>query len=211
MGLPCDWISAFAEMTGVELCWSKSCMAPKPKRRSIENGIGVVSSGLLWAARVCSIILGMKSKSVKDEGVVLLLQVPRTNDKKALAAEQMFASLQGLLVQPSKKFFEAAVRERISLEIAVINQRIGFYVWTPTYLKEFVQEQIYAQYPNVQISEVPDYARSATNFTCGIMSELSLKTNDVLPIKTFQSFEVDPLAAITATLAKFSPDEEAWL
>jgi PAS domain-containing protein len=32
-----------------------------------------------------------------------------------------------------------------------------------------------------------------------------------LPIKTFQSFEVDPLAAITATLAKFGEEEEAWL
>jgi len=29
-----------------------------------------------------------------SEGVLLLLQVPRTNDKKELAAEQMFASLQ---------------------------------------------------------------------------------------------------------------------
>ena len=32
-----------------------------------------------------------------------------------------------------------------------------------------------------------------------------------MPIKTFQNFEVDPLAAITATLAKFKDDEEAWI
>ena len=29
----------------------------------------------------------------QDNGVVLLLQVPRTNEKKELAAEQMFASI----------------------------------------------------------------------------------------------------------------------
>ena len=42
-------------------------------------------------------------------------------------------------------------------------------------------------------------------------AELSLINNQALPIKTFQSFEVDPLAAITATLAKFEEDEEAWI
>lgn len=149
------------------------------------------------------------------EGVVLLLQVPRTNEQKELAAEQMFASLHGLLTLPVPKtsFFGPNVkRERLSFEIAVINKRIGFYVWVPEYLKSFVEEQIYAQYPTVQISEVADYARNEEqHFPTVLSSELKLITPDVLPIKTFQSFEVDPLAAITATLAKFEEDEEAWV
>ncbi|HZM63897.1 MAG TPA: DUF87 domain-containing protein [Candidatus Saccharimonadales bacterium] len=146
-----------------------------------------------------------------NTGTVLLLQVPRTNDKKALAAEQMFASLQGLLVQASGSFFKGAKREQLSFEIAVINKRIGFYVWVPTYLKDFVEEQIYAQYPTVHISEVEDYAASQRTYLTTVMSEMHLNQSDVLPIKTFQSFEVDPLAAITATLAKFEENEEAWL
>lgn len=147
-----------------------------------------------------------------EAGSVLLLQVPRTNDKKELAAEQMFASLHGLLTIPSQKLWKAAEREAISFEIAVIKQRIGFYVWVPDYLKSFVEEQIYAQYPTVQISEVPDYATlSDTTFTTTLATEMRLTGHEALPIKTFQSFEVDPLAAITATLAKFTPDEEAWI
>lgn len=160
----------------------------------------------------------MKTSASKTEvsdnaqNVVLLLQVPRTNDKKELAAEQMFASLQGLLTIPSNKIFQPTLRERISFEIAVINKRIGFYVWVPEYLKSFVEEQIYAQYPSVQISEVPDYtADREIPFNTVIGTELKLTGNDALPIKTFQSFEVDPLAAITATLAKFEEDEEAWI
>ncbi len=152
------------------------------------------------------------TKGTPAAGVVLLLQVPRTNDKKELAAEQMFASLYGLLTIPAHGLFSTTLRERISFEIAVINRRIGFYVWVPEYLKTFVEEQIYAQYPSVQISEVPDYTASqgepkATTLT----TELKYTGPEVLPIKTFQSFEVDPLAAITATLAKFEADEEAWL
>ncbi|HET6925137.1 MAG TPA: type IV secretion system DNA-binding domain-containing protein [Candidatus Saccharimonadales bacterium] len=147
-----------------------------------------------------------------DSGVVLLLQVPRTNDKKELAAEQMFASLHGLLTLPSNKFMQPTMRERLSFEIAVIGKRIGFYVWVPNYLKSFVEEQIYAQYPNVQISEVPDYTMTPDGgFTTRLVTEMKLTAADPLPIKTFQSFEVDPLAAITATLAKFEESEEAWI
>lgn len=149
-------------------------------------------------------------------GVVLLLQVPRTNEKKELAAEQMFASLHGLLTIPlaEKGLFTAAKvqRERISMEIAVRDKRIGFYVWVPQYLKSYVEEQIYAQYPMVQISEVEDYAlNEERHYPTTLTTEMKMTGNDVLPIKTFQSFEVDPLAAITATLAKFEENEEAWV
>lgn len=145
-----------------------------------------------------------------EHGVVLLLQVPRTNDKKELAAEQMFASLHGLLTIPTNNLLKPTVRERISFEIAVLKKRIGFYVWVPEYLKSFVEEQIYAQYPSVQISEVEDYASNDAGGVT-LATELKLAASDALPIKTFQSFEVDPLAAITATLAKFEDNEEAWI
>ena len=145
------------------------------------------------------------------EGCLLLLQVPRTNDKKALAAEQMLASLHGLLTLPAVSTFSGPVRERISFEIAVVNKRIGFYVWVPKYLKDFVAEQIYAQYPSVQISEVEDYSQPSQDHQTILATDLQMTSNDVLPIKTFQSFDVDPLAAITATLAKFDDNEEAWV
>jgi hypothetical protein len=147
-----------------------------------------------------------------SDNVILLLQVPRTNDKKELAAEQMFASLHGLLMFPSEKMFRAPQRVRISFEIAVLERRIGFYVCVPRYLKDFVEEQIYAQYPMVQISEVEDYSRpTAEPIANTLATEMKLVANQALPVKTFQSFEVDPLAAITATLAKFEMGEEAWI
>lgn len=149
-------------------------------------------------------------------GVTLLLQVPRTNEQKELAAEQMFASLHGLLTMPGREkslFSKATVnRERISFEIAVLEKRIGFYVWVPNYLKDYVEEQVYAQYPSVQISEVEDYAAGKeSQYMTTLATELKMTANDVLPIKTFQSFEVDPLASITAALARFEETEEAWV
>jgi hypothetical protein len=157
--------------------------------------------------------LTKRESQVEDKGVVLLLQVPRTNEKKELAAEQMFASLQGLLTIPAASLRKPSRRERLSFEIAVRKKRIGFYVWVPEYLKSYVEEQIYAQYPTVHISEVEDYAayNPDLQYDTQLVTELKFVGNNALPIKTFQSFEVDPLAAITATLAKFTDDEEAWL
>lgn len=150
-------------------------------------------------------------KSGPVEGCLLLLQVPRTNDKKALAAEQMLASLHGLLTVPSTSPFSETVRERISFEIAVVDKRIGFYVWLPVFLKDFVAEQIYAQYPSVQISQIEDYSAHKDEYHTILTTDLEMVSNDVLPIKMFQNFDVDPLAAITATLAKFEDNEEAWV
>ncbi len=147
--------------------------------------------------------------SSATQGAVLLLQVPRTNEKKELAAEQLFASLHGLLMGTGSG--RHAMREHLSLEIAVQHKRIGFYVWVPLHLKSFVEEQVYAQYPTVHISDVPDYTLDETEYGTQLGAELKLTAHEALPIKTFPSFEVDPLASITATLAQFEDNEEAWL
>lgn len=146
-----------------------------------------------------------------NTGSLILLQVPRTNEKKELAAEQLFASLHGLLQAAEAKPYRVLQTERLSFEIAVKAKRIGFYVWVPHDLKSFVEDQIYAQYPTVQISDVDDYAHTEMSVSEQLVSEIHFTANEALPIKTFPSFEVDPLASITAALAQFDENEEAWI
>jgi hypothetical protein len=155
-----------------------------------------------------------RAKVVQElEHVLLILEIPRTNDKKELAAEQMFASLHGILRSKRELALQGGLQEHISFEFAAIDKRIRFYVWVPSYLQNFVEGQIYAQYPTVQIFKADeDYASRDISHKVTYTAELSLIDNEVLPIKTFQSFEVDPLAAITATLAKLEePGEEMWI
>lgn len=155
-----------------------------------------------------------RAKVVRDlEHVLLILEIPRANDKKELAAEQMFASLHGILRSKRELATQGGLQEHISFEIAAIDKRIRFYVWVPSYLQNFVEGQIYAQYPTVQIFKADgDYAARDISHSVTYTAELSLSDNEVLPIKTFQSFEVDPLAAVTATLAKLEePGEEMWI
>ncbi len=155
-----------------------------------------------------------KLKVLNVDSVLLMLEIPRTNDKKELAAEQLFASLHGILRDKTELKNSGGVQEHLSFEIVATAGQIKFYVWVPKILRSFVEGQIYAQYPTVQIHAVDtDYVDNRANYPVTFMSELNLTEPDALPIKTFDSFEVDPLAGITGTLAKLDPDnnEEMWI
>src|ERR1700761_1813824 len=87
------------------------------------------------------------------EHCLLMLEIPRTNDKKELSAEQMLAALHGILRPKKELRISGTMQEHISLEVAAIEQRIRFYIWAPKHLQAFVEGQVYAQYPTVQIHQ----------------------------------------------------------
>ena len=148
------------------------------------------------------------------DSVLLMLEIPRTNDKKELAAEQLFASLHGILRDKNELRNSGGVQEHLSFEIVSTKGQIRFYVWVPKILQSFVEGQIYSQYPTVQIHKMDeDYVDNRHKHPIVYSSELTLTEDSALPIKTFDTFEVDPLAGITGTLAKLDPDasEELWI
>ena len=155
-----------------------------------------------------------KLKVLNVDSVLLMLEIPRTNDKQELAAEQLFASLHGILRDKQELRNSGGVQEHLSFEIVSTAGQIRFYVWVPKVLQNFVEGQIYAQYPTVQIYKMDDdYADGRNKYPVSYTAELKLDADEALPIKTFDSFEVDPLAGITGTLAKLDPDrtEEMWI
>ena len=148
------------------------------------------------------------------DSVLLMLEIPRTNDKKELAAEQLFASLHGILRDKNELKNSGGVQEHLSFEIVSAKGQIRFYVWVPKILQSFVEGQIYSQYPTVQIYKCDeDYVDNRHKHPIVYSAELALTEDSALPIKTFDTFEVDPLAGITGTLAKLDADhnEELWI
>ena len=150
---------------------------------------------------------------ISSDNVLLILEIPKTNDKKELAAEQLFASLHGILRDKHELKLSRGAQEHLSFEVASVNGQIRFYVWTPRSLQSFVEGQIYAQYPTVQIHQASeDYTEHERDHSVTYTTEMTLTASEFLPIKTFQTFEVDPLAGITGTLAKLeSTGEELWI
>jgi hypothetical protein len=140
--------------------------------------------------------------------LVMQILVPRENDRTPLAAEQMFASIHGILGDAIKSF------DLISFEISSTgDDGIKFYVVIPQHLAKFVEGQIYAQYPNADIRYVADYCEKKNPdmklfVTTG---EVELEKDFIFPIKTFRNFEVDPLAAITGAISDLKLGQSAWI
>ena len=134
------------------------------------------------------------------------IRVPKANELLPLASEQMFASLHGLLrADPSHQ-------EHISFEIAADSSGIHFYVRCLKHLQEFVEGQIYAQYPSAELRLMEhDYMQADLSglSTCG--GSLILSKDSFFPTKTFRDFEVDPLAAITGSMSEVKEGERIWL
>jgi hypothetical protein len=158
-----------------------------------------------------------KSWVENTEHTILKIEIPKDNDKGPKSAEMMFASLHGILKDEAQKLKEGSLQEHLSIELVASLTSIDFYVWLPVYLKDYVESQVYAQYPSAEIFEVEDYTSqiSVTGNApddCIAGCEIILEKDDLLPIKTFPNFEVDPLASITSTLSKLEdPDEQFWL
>lgn len=140
------------------------------------------------------------------ELVALLIHVPRDNIRPASAAEQVFAALHGIHKRG------AVIQEELSFEMVATEGAIRFYAVVPAYLRDFVEGQIYAQYPNIHITAADDYV-SLTDFSERnfVGAELCLDKEDVYPIKTYESFEADPLAGITSVLSGLQEGEEIWM
>ncbi|MEI7792575.1 MAG: DUF87 domain-containing protein [Candidatus Berkelbacteria bacterium] len=140
-----------------------------------------------------------------QEYTILRIDVPRNNDKSPMSAEQMFASIHGIFSETSD------YQNHLSFEIVSKEKYIQFYVYLPVHLKDFIEGQIYAQYPSVEINEVDDYVQEVdiSQKNCSIC-ELKLNKPDVYPIKQFTDFEVDPISGITSVMSKLNSGEEVW-
>ena len=127
---------------------------------------------------------------------LLKISAPKNNAKSPLAAEHMFTALHGIY----RKGVET--QEHFSFEIAASSQTINFYMLVPTYLKDFIEGQVFSQYPTVEIEITPDYSNISLDNRALATTELILSKSDIFPIKTFANFDVDPLSGITAVLSK---------
>jgi hypothetical protein len=142
-----------------------------------------------------------------EAGTLLSILVPKMNDKTSLSAEMMFLALHGLFSKTP------GLEEHLSFEIVASHEGIHFFVYLPSYFRTFVEGQIYAQYPNANITEVDqDYVhRLPTGQAVVTAAELTLAKEYYHPIKTFVDFQVDPLAAITGSVERLNSNEQVWM
>ncbi len=137
----------------------------------------------------------------KRHYTLLRIMVPKNNTKSPLAAEQMFSALHGIYRKND------ILQDHFSFEMAATAQSINFYMLVPTQLRDFIEGQVYSQYPTVEISAVNDYSDVNLEGKALAGADLKLTKSDFFPIRTFTNFDVDPLAGITGVLSKVDEGE----
>lgn len=116
-----------------------------------------------------------------------------------------------------------------SFEIVSIEGKIHFYARVAAQHRLMVESTLYAHYPEIEIREVPDYAKNVSptipNEEFDVYGEdFVLKNEPAYPIKTYEKFfepqgerisaeekRLDPILSLLEAMAKIGPGEQYWV
>jgi hypothetical protein len=134
---------------------------------------------------------------------LLQIAVPRDNEIKIDAAEQLFASLYS--VKKTDFWSRFKTEDHMSFEIVAQKENIRFYVAVSNNIRDLVEKQIHGAYPGAEVKEVDEYNIFSKDGKVAF-KELKLKSASYYPIKTYKDLPTDPLSSITSSLAKMEED-----
>jgi len=185
--------------------------------------ISVIMSNLAWALVFASIailalfvlgyalLLWFRNRNREEYSlsfVTLEVVLPRDNEIKIDAAEQLFASLYSVKNEEWYSFLQA--EHAISFEIVGQKEEIKFYVSVPHELMELVEKQIHGAYPGAEIKSVEEFSIFDENGKVAFESLVKTQAG-FYPIQSFRDLATDPLSSITSFLAKMRDGEGAML
>jgi len=167
----------------------------------------------------------------KIEWIVLEVRLPRDVFKPPLAMELVLNALYqtGGAATWVDRIWLGKVRTWFSLEMVSLGGTLRFFIRAPKFFKNLVESQIYAQYAQAEVNEVPDYTDHISfDDTLGKKPEWSmwgcefkLSKPDPYPIKTYvdygldrgdkEEYKVDPLTSTMELLGSIGPDEQLWI
>ena len=94
------------------------------------------------------------------------------------------------------KYWKGGLRAFFSLEIVSLEGDIHFYIRTSNKFQKLIESQIYAQYPQAEVLEVPDYVAKIPDFSKNASINLwgcllDFTKDDPFPIKTYIDYGLD--------------------
>ncbi len=203
---------------------------------SLDQTINIIR----WFVPFALIIIGWKlwikhinlEWIAKLKWVMLEVKVPRDIYKTPMAMEMVFANAffqTGGIPTRYKRYWLGRVLLWFSLEIVSTEGEIHFYIRTPVQMRNIIESQIYAQYPQAEVFEVEDYAMKVLAsmheeewavWGC----EQRKKKNGAYPIKTYVDYKldkpttkieeeaglIDPITGILEWMGSIGKDEHIW-
>ena len=167
-----------------------------------------------------------KKFQAEKERTLLEIRIPREINKTPQAMELV---LNALLEQSNGDWYTDITtgkqRPFYSFEIASHGGSVHFYIWIEKDFKARVEAHFYAQYPEVELIEVKDYAIHYpfswdTHKSFGF--EYELIKPDPVPILTYKlagfdrgglkpEEQIDPITQTIEALSNINSDEEMWM
>ncbi len=162
--------------------------------------------------------------------VLLELRMPREVRKTPRAMEQVLTTMHAIRNSPSdpgELWWDGEVADKFSCEIASFGGELHFYARIPKKHKSMIQAAFYAQYPDIEITDVEDYVHrlpgtykelDAQGYQI-FGNELTFRRDkpDVHPIRTYIDFEavdeikeIDPISGTLEVMAAIKPQEQLW-
>jgi hypothetical protein len=140
--------------------------------------------------------------------VTLLVRLPRENEIKIDAAEQMFASLYS--VKREGFFHWLKPEDLFAFEIVALREDISFYISVPRRIRDMVEKQVNGAYPGAEIKEV-DEVNIFSEKGRVAFAGLTLEKANYFPLKTYKELATDGLSLITSALSKMGEGEGAMV
>lgn len=169
---------------------------------------GLIAAGLtfLFVYLIIIYVRLKKREQISLEMVTVEVTLPKDNEIKIDAAEQMFASFSSLKKSGFFSFLE--LDDTISLEIVGRKADIRFYVSAPSSIIDLVEKTIYSYYPQADIQRVEE-PNIFTEQGQVSFARLVQKGASYHPLKTYRDLPTDPLAALTSSVSKMDDGEGA--
>ncbi|MEJ0002262.1 MAG: hypothetical protein WDN09_03805 [bacterium] len=162
------------------------------------------------------------------EWVLIEIIPPREVLRSPRAMELFFTNA---LYQYSPKgapemWWRGEVQLWFSLEIVSLEGQVHFFIRTPSRLKELIETQIYAQYPQAQVKVAEDYALAVPEISMESEHnlwgcEFKLEKPDAYPIKTYvdfgldkdpkEEYKIDPISPVVELFGSLKKGEQMWL
>lgn len=148
-----------------------------------------------------------KEKKSEDQSKSSEDNINQVREQIAVA-DTLFSSIAGLKQESGFGVWLRGRNDHVSFEIVTTHNVISFYVAVPDKLKDFVGQQIHAQYPHAEITEETDYNIFQPHGHI-VGAHLWFKYPSALPFKTYKKMDSDPLVAILNPLSKIAENQGA--
>jgi len=177
---------------------------------------------LLLGGSAFVIIAGVRTKGSLQRALnmgLFLIQVPREHPKDGQptqqqqmrelisVGEQLLASLANAHATGWNKLLYGEPYVALELAVHHIGEETHMYMAVPRALNDVIEKQIHSYYPTAEVAKIHDY--NIFNPTGAVSGACVKYTKEqILPFRTYQKLESDPLSALLTSLSKLNAEGE---